>query len=155
MSYQVKENVLVKNQIEITFIENPHKFWFKYIDEVQQRLLKQLEDSLEKYITDLFEWGEQLLPISYGDVIVTKQVDGKKWIRGKAGKIQKGNKTYIKIWAIDHGCEMLLPLENVFMLHDQELACRHPINVHIGGLSGISPAHAVSHLYLYIPVFNI
>lgn len=149
MSYYVNSHFLVKNQIEITFIENPHKFWYKYCnDATQQRLLEHLENSIEKYMKDLFEWGEQLLPISYGDVIATNK-DGKKWIRGKAGKIQKGSQTSIKIWAIDYGCEMLLPLDDVFLLKDKDLACRHPINVHIGGLSGISPAYAVSHSCLY------
>lgn len=66
----MNENLIVRNQIEITQVDSPHKFWYKCCnDQTQDRLLNQLEDTLAKYVADLYEWEEQMLPIQRGDVI--------------------------------------------------------------------------------------
>lgn len=44
----------MKNQIEVTRVESPHKLWYKKRnDPTQNRLLNQLEESLAKYVSDL------------------------------------------------------------------------------------------------------
>lgn len=147
----MNEILIAKNQIEITQVDSPHKFWYKRChDSQQERLLNQLEESLKKYASDLIEWGEHLLPVQYGDVAAAYHPVKEKWIRGKVGKIKRSDKkNEIQIWAIDYGCTLTVESsgQNVVLLNDQELACRHPINVNIGGLADISPAKSVSFIF--------
>lgn len=143
-----------QNQIQITQIDSPHKFWYKNCNDLMEnRRLKELENSIEKYVTDLRKWEEQQVPIKRGDEIAAFHAEWQKWIRGKAGRLKPGSKVDIFIWAIDYGCKLTMPLENVYLLQDQSLACKNPINVHIGGLSGISPVEFVSlNLYLFLTI---
>lgn len=134
-----------ENQIEIFQIDNPHKFWYKKCNDlVENERLKELEDNLKIYATDLLEWQEHLQPINRTDEVVVFHAGWKKWIRGKAGKLKTGSKGEIDVWAIDYGCKLAVPLKDVYFLEDRELASKSPINVHIGGLSGIVPAKVVS-----------
>lgn len=148
MPIKMNENLIVRNQIEITQVDSPHKFWYKHCnDQTQDRLLSQLEASLAEYVDDLYEWGEQMLTIQRGDVIAAFDPEKQRWIRAKAGKIKRSDKNVIEIWAIDYGQLLTVELEKVVSLRDQTLASRHPINVHIGGLAGISPAKHVSFIF--------
>lgn len=135
----------VPNRIKIYQIDNPHKFWYKKCGNlVEDQLLEELENCIEKYITDQLEWHEQQLPIVRGDEVAAFHSGWNKWIRGKAGVLIPGTKTDISVWAIDYGCKLVLPLNNVHLLQDRLLAFKSPINVHIGGLSNIMPAELVS-----------
>ena len=139
-----REMIEMDNQIKITHIESPHKFWYKKCDDlIGNERLKELEDNIKIYATDIREWKEHL-PINRGDEVVALHSGWNKWIRGKAGRLQSGSQTNIFVWAIDYGCSLLLPLADVYLLEDQMLAYINPINVHIGGLSGILPAKIVS-----------
>lgn len=138
-------NFNATTQIEITQIDSPHKFWYKKCNDLlENRRLERLEDSIEKYVVDALEWQEYRLLINRGDEVAALHPVRNKWIRGKAGDLKPGSKTDIFIWAIDYGCKLTIPLENVYVLVDRSLAFENPINVHVGGLSGISPAKVVS-----------
>lgn len=147
MSTNKNLDFVMENQIQIMQVETPHKFWFKYNDKYEMQLLKKLEENIDQYVADLIKWKEQMIPISYGDVVAAFHPNWQKWIRGKVGKIQKGISNLIHVWAIDYGCKLLLPLDKVYLLKHPDLACRHPINVHIGGLSDISPAFMVNYYF--------
>lgn len=138
-------NFDVQNQIEITQFDSPHKFWYKKSNDlVGNQRLKELEDKIATHVADVRDWQEYQLPINRGDEVAIFHTKRNKWIRGKAGKLKPGSKTDIFVWAIDYGCKLVIPLENVHILQDRLLAFPNPINVHIGGLSGISPAKIVS-----------
>lgn len=145
-----KKNMIsfdAQNQIEIFQIESPHKFWYKKCSDFKENeRLAQLESRIEKYAADSIEWHENK-PIEHGSEVAAFHSGWNKWIRGKIGKLlpnKPGSKTEIFVWAIDYGCKLTLPLDNVYLLEDRSLAFAAPINVHIGGLSGISPAFWVS-----------
>lgn len=140
---------ILKNQIEITQVDNPHKFWYKRCnDPIQERLIQKLENCIAKDVQDLLECENQMPTIKMGDVVAVYHPKWKKWIRAKAGKIERCETNKIHIWAIDYGCSMILELAKVVPLQNQTLAAQHPINVNIGGLAGISPAETVS-----VPIF--
>lgn len=133
-----------QSQIEITQIESPHKFWYKKCNDLaENRRLVELENAIREDAADLIESGERL-PINRGNEVIALHPEWGRWIRGKAGKLISGSHTDIIIWAIDYGCKLTLPLENVHLLQDRQLAFHSPINVYVGGLSGISPAKNVS-----------
>lgn len=139
----------VKKEIQITQIDNPHKFWYKYCnDPVQENQIQQFEEDIANYAIDLVGWRENLPPIKHGDVVAAFHFDWKKWIRGKAGKAK--NDEHIYIWAIDYGCKLVIPMENIVPIEDLDLKYRQPINVFIGGLANIVPAKAVSHIHTHI-----
>lgn len=141
----------LENRIEIHQIDDPHKFWYKKCDDlVENQRLVELEENLKKYVTDLLEWQEHHQPINRGDEVVVFHYGWNRWIRGKAGKLKTGSEGDIYIWAIDYGCKMVMSLEDVYFLEDRSLACKNPINVHIGGLSGIVPAKFVSSPFLFM-----
>lgn len=148
-------NFEVENQIVIYQIDNPHKFWYKKSDDlVENQRLRELEENLKKYATDLVDWQEHHQPINRGDEVVAFHTAWNKWIRGKAGKLKTGSDGDIFVWAIDYGCKLVMPLKDVYLLEDRTLACKNPINVHIGGLSGIMPAKIVSLSFDYIACLN-
>lgn len=130
--------------IRITQIENPHKFWYKYSNDVtQDRLLEKLESEIGEYAFNCLE--EPRPNLQLGDVVVAFHSDWNKWIRGKIKAIKRSkiDEELVKIWAIDYGCIISLPGDRVFILEELDLAYRHPINIHIGGLSKIVPAKFV------------
>lgn len=146
----VSQNEINRKSIQITQIDTPHKFWFKFKNESDQLLLDELHHEIKTYIENLRQQNDGHLPeidVQAGDVIVTMK--WKKWIRGKAGQLKKatrdGEMDLIYMWAIDYGCKLQIPLSSAVLLECQQLAYRHPINVHIGGLSGILPAEVVSN----------
>lgn len=95
-----------------------------------------------------------MLPIERGDVIAAFDPEKQRWIRAKCGKIiKRSDKNEIEMWAIDYGQLLTLELEKVVSLRDQILASPHPINVHIGGLAGISPAKYVSLIFDSLSTF--
>lgn len=149
MSTNGKECGFEQKSIEIMQIDNPHKFWYKYLNDFEQELiLKELELELTKYANEYLDWDESVPKIKPGDVIAVKHPNWKKWIRGKAGDTTGDDDDgLVRIWAIDYGCEMDLPLQNIVILEDKQLAYGKPKNVHIGGLSDILPAVFVSIIY--------
>lgn len=147
------------NRIQIVQVDNPHKFWYKNCNDlVENQRLEELEDNLKNQVTDLLEWQEHQQPINRGDEVVAYHAGWDKWIRGKAGKLKTGSKAdmgpSIEIWAIDYGCKLVIPLKDVHFLEDKTLACKGPINVHIGGLSGIVPAKVVSFEFISFCAFG-
>lgn len=106
-----------QSQIEIFQIKNPHKFWYKKCHDLEEKRLEELEESIKNYAVELIEWQEQK-PINRYDVVVALHPKWNKWVRGKAGKLKSSSKTNIQIWLLDYGCELMLPLENVYVLDD-------------------------------------
>lgn len=141
-------NGVLKKSIQITEVDNPHKFWFKFSnDSNENQALDELERKIIDYVDEIEKNDIEFPNDMTFDVIVVFHIEWKKWIRGKAGNVKKAKDENevdtILIWSIDYGCKMWIPLANVIPLQNSDLAYRSPINVHIGCLSGIVPAKIV------------
>lgn len=152
MSHEQKctKSAPAKSVIEITEIINPHKFWFKYCnDSAQNRLLQELDREIENYVTQLLKVLDGVHQTAIrNEIVVAFHKDANKWIRGVAGKKKTSkndeDQCEIFVWAVDYGCELLLPMEEVYPLTEPQLAYRRPVNLYIGGLNGIVPVKTVS-----------
>lgn len=137
-----------KSVIQITQIINPHKFWFKYCNNAEQdRLIEKLDREIEAYAVNFVKlFGGARPAINRNDVVIALH-EG-KWIRGIAGdkeeSVNEGEYNDVYVWALDYGCELLISSDAVYPLNEPHLAYRRPLNVHVGGVSGIVPVNTVS-----------
>lgn len=129
---------LIPENILITHIENPHRFWFVKPGTKH--------DSFSIFESDLQEFveeqrisnvcSEEPLLLVKDTIVAAFDPNGKKWIRVRIESIDKEN--HVKAFAIDHGFSMQFATTNLIKLND--VLCKPSFDrVFLGGLYDVLP----------------
>lgn len=135
-----------RKPIEITHIEDPYTFWFKYTDEDDKEIQTELlEIEITRYSIG-FSNIKKKFNFKQGDVVAAllQQDNYDKWIRARIDRIYDSEENQkIHIWSYDHGCDFHVESNRLVPLLDKKLTAKPIANNFIGGLSDIVPAKRV------------
>lgn len=136
--------------IEITHIESPHTFWFRY-KTAPSDAFQHFENSLEKFSIERLEnvsFIQTRRGISVNDIVSVFHND--KWLRCRVTSIEK---SLYFVWSIDYGFPLKIPKIYLILIYDEKLANETFSSVFKGGLSTILPIEEVIFRYFFIFFF--
>lgn len=131
--------------IEITHIDNPHLFWFKYKNVVNNEFNK-FEEILQTYSHERCEnpsFMQRRRGIHVNDIVST--FHSGKWIRCKVNSIDK---SICLLWSIDYGFLLSLPKTFLILVDDNEIETKTFSMLFKAAISSIVPIHGVIIIYI-------
>lgn len=127
--------------IHISHFINPHCFYFKFDEDLQDTDLQRLEDEIKIFARSKVNETTELATIKHGDIVAAYEITWGKWMRAVVVSNLESLKRF-QLWAIDHGRFFRAPHKHVHRLPPNLIDAKVK-GVCRGSIYGVCPAKLV------------